>query len=123
MSSARDPTPEDASTRPSRTGPFGRLARVVLLAVLVESFVSIADQGGPGYFRGAKNLTEPSLLLLDAIMLVLFASLVGVVATSLGGRGTADRWSLTAIIVLGAAVGIAAAMSQLVHGTIWDSPF
>jgi hypothetical protein len=90
--------------------------------VLIESFVSIVDQGGPASFRGATNLTEPSLLLLDAIMVVLFASLVGVIATSLGARDPADRWSLAAIVVLGAAVGIAAALSQLAHGTIWDSP-
>ncbi len=105
-----------------RTGPLGRAARLVLVALLIESFVSIADQGGPASFRGARNLTEPSLLVLDALMLALFVSMVGVVATSLRPRAPTERWSLATLAVAGAAVALAAALSQVAHGTIWDSP-
>jgi hypothetical protein len=105
-----------------RTGPLGRLARLALAAIAIESFASIADQGGPSSFQGARSLTEPSLLILDALMVVLFAALVGVIATSVGGKGPADRWSVGALIVTGVAVGLAAVASQLAHGTIWDSP-
>jgi hypothetical protein len=63
------------------------LARVVLVSVAIASFVSLADQGGPASFRGSRNLPEPSLLLLDAVMVVLFVNLVGVIATLVGIPG------------------------------------
>jgi len=69
------------------TGPVGPLARVVLVSVAIASFVSIANQGGPASFRGSRNLLEPSLLLLDTVMVVLFVHLVGVTATLVGIPG------------------------------------
>ena len=105
-----------------RTGPVGRLARLVLVAVLVASFVSIADQGGPGSFRGPSNLLEPSLLVLDAIMLALFVNLVAVIARMMGGIGFASRSRGLAVVVLVVAVSVAAVTSQAAHGTVWDSP-
>ena len=74
-----------------RTGPVGRLARLVLAVVAIASFVSIADQGGPSSFQGSRNLLEPSLLVLDAVMLALFVNLVGVIATIVSGRDAASR--------------------------------
>jgi hypothetical protein len=105
-----------------KTGPFGRLARLVLAAVVIVSLVSIADQGGPGSFRGPGNLLELSLLLLDAIMLVLFVNLVGVVATVVGGRDAASPSRVVAFVVVVAAIGVAAMTSQATHGTVWNSP-
>ena len=98
----------NAHDRTMRTGPLGRLARLVLAAVGVASFVSIADQGGPAPFIGARNLTEPSLLLLDALMLMLFVSLVTIIARSLGSRRSAERWGIAALVAISAAVVIAA---------------
>lgn len=105
-----------------RTGPLGRLARLGLAAIGIASFISIADQGGPLSFRGARNLAEPSLLLLDAVLVVLFVSLVSVLVESFGAPRWARRSSILALIALVAAVAIAAASSQLAHGTVWDRP-
>jgi hypothetical protein len=89
--------------------------------VALVSFASIADQGGPASFRGERNLTEPSLLLLDLLMVAIFAGLVGVLATMAGSRDP-GRWGVRALVALGTAVVLAAAVSQLAHGTVWDSP-
>ena len=64
----------------TRTGPVGRLARLALAVVAIASFVSIADQGGPSSFQGSRNLLEPSLLVLDAVMLALFVNLMALCA-------------------------------------------
>jgi len=104
-----------------RTGPVGRLARLVLAVVAIASFVSIADQGGPSSFQGSRNLLEPSLLVLDAVMLALFVNLVGVIATIVSGRDAASRSRLVAFVVLIAAIGAAGATSQAAHGTVWAS--
>ena len=92
----------NAHDRTMRTGPLGRLARPVLAAVGIASFVSIADQGGPASFIGARNLAEPSLLVLDALMLVLFVSLVTIIARSLGSRRSAERWGIAALVAISA---------------------
>jgi len=60
--------------------------------------------------------------VLDAIMLALFVSLVGVIATLVGGKEAASRSRVVAIVVLIAAIGGAAVTSQAAHGTVWDSP-
>jgi hypothetical protein len=101
---------------------LGRLARLAFVALLAVSFQSIADQGGPASFQGQSNLTEPSLLFLDAVMLLVFVSLVGVLAISLGHGHSAGRWSIIAVVVSAAVVAGSAALSQLAHGSVWYSP-
>ena len=69
-----------------RTGPVGRLARLVLAAGLGLSLASVLDQGGRVGFRSPSVLTEPSVWLLDAGMLMVFIYLVGQLATALVGE-------------------------------------
>src|SRR3712207_860967 len=80
-----------------RTGPIGRLARLILAAGLGLSLASVVDQGGVVGFRSPSVLTEPSVWLLDGAMLALFVHLVGRLASALAGEAPARRWQLGAV--------------------------
>src|ERR671933_1420269 len=75
-----------------RTGPLGRLARLGLAAVAGLSLASIVDEGGAVGFRRPSVLAEPSVWVLDAVTLALFAHLVGRLAAALAGERAARRW-------------------------------
>ena len=105
-----------------RTGPLGRLARLILAAAMGLSLASIVDQGGVVGFRRPSVLTEPSVWFLDASMLALFAHLVGRLAAALAGARAAPRWQLGALVGLAAALAVAALVGRAVFGAVWGFP-
>jgi uncharacterized membrane protein len=105
-----------------RTGPIGRLARLLLVVVAALSLYSIADQGGPASFRDPSNLTEPITWLLHAAMVTLFVLLVGQLAAATVGPAAIRRWELRALIGLAIVLVGAAASAWVASGAVWASP-
>ena len=105
-----------------RTGPLGRLVRLVLAAAAGLFLASIVDQGGVVGFRSPSILTEPSVWVLDAAMLAAFVHLVGRLAAVLAGERAARRWQRGALVGLAAALGGAALVGQAVFGAVWGFP-
>src|SRR5215472_13512882 len=68
-----------------RTGPLGRVARLVLAMIFAASLWSIVGPEGSARFRNAHILTEPSAWLLHALMAVIFVLFVGALAQTLVG--------------------------------------
>lgn len=106
----------------SRTGPIGRLARLLLAATAAASLVSITDQGGLVAFHDRSLLSEPGLLLIAVIMVIVLASLVGAVAGQLDDAAAARRWRRATLGVLAAAAAIAIAAGAATGAAPWRSP-
>ncbi len=105
-----------------RTGPIGRLARILLLAAPVFSLVSIADQGGVVAFRGLSILDEFGVWLITAVTIALFVHLVAELVRALGGDRAAVRTRILASLGLALAIAVAAAAGQLASGRVWGYP-
>lgn len=105
-----------------RTGPIGRLARLVLAAAMGLSLSSILDEGGAVGFRNPSVLTEPSVWLLDAVMLALFVHLVGRLAAVMVGEGVARRWRFGALVGLAVMMTVAALVGRLFSSALWGFP-
>jgi hypothetical protein len=108
---------------PVRTGPIGRLARVLIALVLGLALYSLADQGGPSAFSDPSNLTEPITWVLQVAMFALFVALVGQLAASTAGEAAVRRWQVAAVTGLAVALAAAAVTAQVASGAIWASPF
>jgi hypothetical protein len=106
----------------TRTGPVGRLARILLLAAPVLSLVSIADQGGVVAFRELSILDELGVWLITAVTFVLFVHLVGELVRALGGDRVAVRARILASLGVAMAIAVAAAAAQLASGHAWSYP-
>jgi hypothetical protein len=106
----------------TRTGPIGRLARILLLAAPVLSLVSIADQGGVVAFRELSILDELGVWLITAVTFVLFVHLVGELVRALGGDRVAVRARILASLGVAMAIAVAAAAAQLASGHAWSYP-
>ena len=105
-----------------RTGPIGRLARVLLLAVSVVGLEALLDQGGAASFRRASILADPAFWALNAITFTLYVHLVGELGPALTGRGDRRRWRLTAVAGLAAVLGVAALAARVWFGAVWGFP-
>jgi hypothetical protein len=105
-----------------RTGPFGRLVRLMLAIALALALKSIADQGGPASFRDSSTLREPITWALHGGMLIVFVLLVGQLATATAGPAAARRSqgrALTGLVVLLTAGALTAWVAS---GDVWASP-
>ena len=119
--------PFAASRRPvvaasHRTGPLGRLARLILAIVFAVTLWSIVGPDGSARFRNAHILTEPSAWLLHALMAVIYILLIGALAHALWGVRSVQRAQLIAAAVLGGSLGIAGLIGQFVYGAAWGFP-
>ena len=114
-----DQRPDACISRATRTGPIGRLARLLMAVFLALGLSSIADQGGPASFRDSSNLSEPITWVLHVAMLIVFVLLVGQLAAATTGQETARRWQARALAVLAAG----AAIAWIASDSVWASPF
>jgi hypothetical protein len=105
-----------------RTGPIGRLARLLLAVAIALPLYSIADQGGPASFRDPSNLAEPITWVLHGAMVVVFVLLVGQLAAATVGPTAVRRWQLGALIALAVLVAVAGVTSWIASGAVWASP-
>jgi hypothetical protein len=105
-----------------RTGPVGRLARLLLALVVALALYSIADQGGPASFRDPSNLTEPITWVLHGAMFTVFVLLVGQLAGATVDAAAVRRWQLRATIALAVLLATAALTAWIKSGAVWSSP-
>jgi hypothetical protein len=105
-----------------RTGPVGRLARLLIAVALALGLYSIADQGGPASYRDPSNLTEPITWVLNGAMLVVFVLLVGQLVGATLGLGAVRGWQLGAVIALAVLLAAAALTAWFASGEVWASP-
>jgi hypothetical protein len=123
MSQVETNTSEDRGSSYPRTGPIGRLARLLLaLVIALWPLYSIVDDGGPASFRDTSNLTEPVTLLLNGVLLVIFVLLVGQLAAATAGSSAARRWQVRAVIGLAIVLAAAAGTAWIASGEVWASP-
>jgi len=106
----------------ARTGPFGRLARLVLLVAFALIFFSIVDQRGSARFRNPHVLTEPWVWFFTALLYVIFVILAGAIAKSVGGPRARGRWQVGTVVASVVAIAGAALVSQSVNGSAWGFP-
>jgi hypothetical protein len=105
-----------------RTGPMGRVARLLLAGFAGYALYSIVDEGGPASFRSTSVLSEASVWVLHAVMLILFLHLVGYLSATAAGKDAAWRWQLIALWVLASALLAAGLIGQLAFDATWGSP-
>jgi len=105
-----------------RTGPLGRLARLVLAGAFALTFVSIVGTRGSAQFRDPHILGEPNAWFLHLVMFAVFLVLVGALAESIGGVRARRPWQLGAVIALLAALAIAALIGAATRGVVWGYP-
>jgi hypothetical protein len=106
-----------------RTGPIGRLTRLLLAVLLSLGLSSIADQGGPASFRDSSNLSEPITWALQVGMLALFVLLVGQLAAVTAGPAAARSWQIGALIGLALLLAAGALTAWVASGAVWAPPF
>jgi hypothetical protein len=107
-----------------RTGPVGRSVRLIL-AVAVGTFVvlrlaTLAHRGPTGY-RDPSILTDVSLWILTAIVLISIVDFAGRFAPGIERVSPAARRAAT-IIGLLAAVVMAGAVGLALRGAVWGFP-
>jgi hypothetical protein len=105
-----------------RTGPVGRLARLLIAVGMALALYSIADQGGPVSFRDSANLTEPITWALHGGMLVVFVLLVGQLARAFVGPAAVRRWYARALVGLAVLFAAGALTAWIASGSVWASP-
>lgn len=104
------------------TGPYGRLARLVLLVAFALTFFSIVDQRGSARFRNPHVLSEPAVWFLTALLYVMFVVLVGALAKSIAGAQATRRWQLGAVGATAVAIAGAAVIGAATSGSAWGFP-
>jgi hypothetical protein len=113
---------QDGGVRHPRTGPIGRLARLLFAVIAALSLYSIADQGGPASFRDPSNLSEPITWVLHIAMFTVFVLLIGQLAVATVGPAGVRRWQVRALIGLAVAMVTAAGIARMASGAVWASP-
>lgn len=105
-----------------RTGPIGRLARLIVVGVFIATLLSIVDSRGSAHFRNPHILHEPLAWFLHLVLFVVFVNLVGALAASFGEPADRRRWQACAVVASIIAVAIAAEIGKLTHGSYWGFP-
>jgi hypothetical protein len=113
----------DRRATSARTGPMGRLARLLMAVFFALALYSIADQGGPASFRDSSNLSEPITWVLHGGMLVVFVLLVGQLTAATAGPAAVRRRQVGALIGLSVLLAASALTAWIASGRVWASPF
>lgn len=110
------------SHAPRRTGPIGRLARLVLAAAYGLTLASILGPNLSARFRNPHILSEPTAWLLHALMLLTFVLHSGALGTAFGGNAVRRRWQIGATVLAVAVVIVAGLVTLAVNGSAWGFP-
>ena len=105
-----------------RTGPVGRLARLVLAGLFAFPLFSILGPGWSSRFRNPHILSEPSAWLIHLLMLVIFVILVGALAAALFGPQSRARWQVGALLAAVAVVVTTGGIGYFAYGAFWGFP-
>jgi hypothetical protein len=112
--------PHNTAADAQRTGPIGRLARLLLAGAFAAVLFSIVDQSGVVGFRNPSVAAEVTVWFLTAGMVAVFAALVGAVASAAGRSPWPWRLgavALFALVALGAAL-----VGYTAFGRTWGFP-
>jgi len=101
-----------------RTGPVGRLARVVLAVAYAAVLLSIVDTRGSARFRNPHILSEPTAWFLHLLMFISLLVLVG----ALVGPAARRRFQVGTLAAGVAAVVVAALIGVFTRGAAWGFP-
>jgi hypothetical protein len=105
-----------------RTGPIGKLARLLLAGLFAFPLFSLLGPGWSSRFRNPHVLSEPSAWLVHVLMLVIFVILVGALAAALQGPQSRTRWQVGAVVAAFAVVAVAGGIGKLAYGSFWGFP-
>ena len=105
-----------------RTGPIGRLARMILAVVYVVSLASISGPEPSARFRNPHILGEFLPWILHAVILLTFILIAGAIGFAFGGSAARRRWQIGAIVVAVASAVVAEVATLAIHGTGWGFP-
>jgi len=106
----------------ARTGPLGRVLRLVLAAVSAAALASIVDARGSARFHNPHILSEPLAWLLQGLMLLVFVLLVGAVSSAFVGPRTVSRIQVAAVALLALAIAVAGWWGGIAFGSVWGYP-
>lgn len=123
ISPASPPAERDVPIAPGqRTGPLGRLVRLLLAVGFAYSLGTLVDQGGPLSVRHDSALADPPFVVLTVAMVAVYAILVTQVAKALAGERAARTALRVALLLLAAAIAAGAAIGELAFGEVWGPP-
>ena len=116
-------TPIDARAgRRERTGPVGRVVRLLLAVGFAYAFATLVDQGGPASVRDPEALTDAPFVVLTIAMVAVYAVLVTELAKIVAGEAIAKTALGVALMFLGLAAAVAAVVAEVRAGAVWGSP-
>lgn len=105
-----------------RTGPIGRVARVVLAAAYAVSLASITGPRLAAQFRNPHILSEPLAWVLHSVMFVTLVLLAGAIGFAFGGAGARRRWQIGAVVVAAVTVAAFEIATRVFYGVGWGFP-
>ena len=106
----------------TRTGPIGRLARLVFAAAYAASLVSITGPRLSAQFRNPHILGEIGPWILLALMLLSYVLLAGAIGFAFGGDSARRQWQIGSVVVAVAAGLLAVLATFAFNGTGWGFP-
>jgi hypothetical protein len=96
--------------------------RFLLAAGFAYGLATLVDQGGPASVRDPEELTDAPFVVLTIAMVAVYAVLVTELAKIVAGEGVAKTARRVALVLLGAAAALAAAVGEVRAGEVWGSP-
>ena len=105
-----------------RTGPIGRVARLVLAAAYGVTLASIVGPNLSARFRNPHILSEPTAWILHGVMFVTFVLLAGAVGSGFAGSAARRKSQIGAIVVALVIAIVAGLATQALHGSYWGFP-
>ena len=115
-------TDNTMDTRVGRTGPLGRIVRLLLAVGFGYALATLVDQGGPASVRDPETLTDAPFVALTVGMVAVFGVFVSQLAKLVGAKGAAETAWRVGLAVLAAAAAAAALAGELRSGGVWGSP-
>jgi hypothetical protein len=105
-----------------RTGPVGRVVRLLLAAGFGYGLATVVDQGGPASVRDTEALTDTPYVVLTIAMIAVYTVLVSELAKIVRGEAVVRTARTVALSVLAAAAAAAAVVGEVRAGAVWGSP-